>query len=160
MELQTIVTLHYFKHLFNIFVSSWGKKDFFWHTGKQYLCISFFKHPPMAPHIEASVFWVIKRLLPCLQASSTTSFSVFSLCLTCRLWTVPRHAIHVPPEHPILTKKTLTFGAFKMMILTHNRKKNIPWSQDNFLPCCPVVDAHMAFIRPVVWDPDLWESAK
>lgn len=46
------------------------------------------------------------------------------------------------------------------MVLTHNSKKNIPWSQDNLLPCCPVIDAHMAFIRPVVWDPYLWEPVK
>lgn len=43
------------------------------------------------------------------------------------------------------------------MVLTHNSKKDIPWSQDNLLPCCPVVDAHVAFVRPVVWDPYLGE---
>lgn len=44
-----------------------------------------------------------------------------------------------------------------LMVLTHNSKKNIPWSQDNLLPRCPVIDAHMAFVRPVVWDPYLRE---
>lgn len=46
------------------------------------------------------------------------------------------------------------------MVLTHNSKKNIPWSQDNLLPSCPVIDAHMAFVRPVVWDPYLWEPVR
>lgn len=46
------------------------------------------------------------------------------------------------------------------MVLTHDRKKNVPWSQDDFLPRRAVVDAHVALVRPVVWDPDLWEPAE
>ncbi|TNN59558.1 hypothetical protein EYF80_030208 [Liparis tanakae] len=33
------------------------------------------------------------------------------------------------------------------MVLTHDSKKNIPRSQDDLLPRCPVVDAHVALVR-------------
>lgn len=86
---------------------------------KKEILIYFFKHLSTASHIklEASQFFsVIKRLLPCLQASTTSTFSASSLCLTCWLWAVPFHATHVPPQHPILTKKTLIPGGFKVQI--------------------------------------------
>lgn len=50
--------------------------------------------------------------------------------------------------------------AERKRLLTHNGKKNIPWSQDHLLPGRPVIDAHMALVRPVVWDPDLWQPVK
>ena len=42
-------------------------------------------------------------------------------------------------------------------VLTHNSKKNIPGRQHHLLPGGSVVDADVAFIRPVVGDPHLWE---
>lgn len=65
--------------------------------------------------------------------------------------------LYCPSPCTSYSTPAVLFIIITAMVLTHDCEENISWSQDDLFPCCPVVDAHVAFIRPVVRDPNFWE---